>query len=254
MKTLSVRIVLLLIPLLALATGCGDPPTSSNENRLSGTLHGKVELYDMRGNPLADHSGVKVTAEGTSYQAVTGADGIWQIKDLPAGTYNLRFSKDGFNDHRIISYGFVGGGDDYLRELPSMVATPTGFEFTGFTVDISNEFLQFSGSISNPDLKDLPVVIYLGRTPEVSSTSNDHFYFFKAQVFHYPATDPIRDTHFDLSFESLRRQFSLPPGSTIYARAYIGTPRYTAYYDPSRYIAVRTDLSKGSDVISFTIP
>ncbi len=251
MNTHGARITLLLIPLLALAAGCGDAPTSG---RLTGTLHGKVDLYDMRDTRLADHSGVKVTADGTTYQAFTGPDGTWTMEHLPAGIYNLRFSKEGFNDHRIVSYGFVGGGDDYLREIPAMVTTPTGFEFTGFTAETTATLVKLMGSISNPALKDLPVYIYLGRTPEVSSTSNDILYSFKTTTFYYPATDPIHDRYINVSLVDLRNRYGLLSGDTVYARAYIATPHYSSYYDPSRYMNIRTDLSKGSDVISFTIP
>jgi Carboxypeptidase regulatory-like domain len=100
-----------LIGALAFAA-CGTNP--NGPERLTGNLHGGIELRDECNAVAGSFAGVKITIEGTSFSAVTDANGIWEVKNLPAGTYVISYSKDGYFTEKIEGYQFVGGGDAYV--------------------------------------------------------------------------------------------------------------------------------------------
>lgn len=61
-----------------------------------------------------DHSGVRISIDGTSYSTVSDSKGRWELHDVLPGTYNISFTKDKFAMEKIIAYRFVGNGTDYL--------------------------------------------------------------------------------------------------------------------------------------------
>lgn len=61
-----------------------------------GVIRGQVVLLDMVNEPLADASGVQVAVNGTQIMATTGADGVFVLEGVAAGTYSLSATKQGF--------------------------------------------------------------------------------------------------------------------------------------------------------------
>jgi hypothetical protein len=89
--------LLILSSLVILCTSCGEPDGGEGWI-LTGDLFGKVETFDEFGYPLPDHSGVKVTIEGTEplLETMTDSSGNYSFEELKTGTYHLVFSKDDF--------------------------------------------------------------------------------------------------------------------------------------------------------------
>ncbi len=244
---------LLLSAALVLATGCAkDLPTQPTPR--TGTLHGAVWLHDTWGKRLTDHSGVTVSIEGTPYQAITQPGGEWAMPDLPAGTYTVKLAKDGFSEHRFFGYGFVGGGDAYMNEA-FMALRPANFEFTSFELMPKEHGIRFSAFISRPEMENLPASIYIGTTPDVSSDPGNHLHEVGFSVApSAPSNDPAEDEWVHLPYDELRA-LGVPPGTTLYCRAYLATSLYGGYYDPVKRATVWTNRSATtSDVIRFTLP
>jgi hypothetical protein len=93
---------------------CGDdatvnPPT---DNNLSGTIAGRVVLFDEYGDSLTNHSGVavKLVNENKSYSATTDASGNYRLEKVIAGIYTLSLEKEGWNTQKEEQLQFVGNG------------------------------------------------------------------------------------------------------------------------------------------------
>lgn len=88
---------------------------------LEGSLTGYVYTFDEFANRLPDRSGVLVTARGLKgYVAFTDACGRFEFKDLPTGTYQLKFLKEGFGT-------LIQEGIQHLGGMP----TTLGLSFSG---------------------------------------------------------------------------------------------------------------------------
>jgi hypothetical protein len=90
-------------------TGVAGPAGPSGNNGLNGnlldtgTLNGKLSVYDEYSWPLPDLSGVKVslTVNNTAQSVLSDKSGNYQFNGLPAGTYNLSFEKNGYGTMKM---------------------------------------------------------------------------------------------------------------------------------------------------------
>jgi hypothetical protein len=93
---------------------CGGNPSDPG-SRLTGNLHGVIEVLDeCRSNTDGGGAGVTITIEGTSFTTTTNANGAWEVKGLPAGTYTITYGKPGYFTEKVEGFQFVGGGDAYV--------------------------------------------------------------------------------------------------------------------------------------------
>ncbi|MBP7552081.1 MAG: cadherin-like beta sandwich domain-containing protein [Spirochaetes bacterium] len=74
----------------------------------TGRLTGNVKLSDM----TTDMFGSFVYAEGTSYIAATDGTGDFCIKDIPVGTYNIIFYREGYNTYRKVGVTITAAVDN----------------------------------------------------------------------------------------------------------------------------------------------
>ncbi|MDB5032817.1 MAG: CarboxypepD reg-like domain [Chlorobi bacterium] len=56
---------------------------------------------------------VTISIKGTTFTAVTAADGTWKITGLPQGTYTLTATRTGYFTYTDRAFRFVGHGDDH---------------------------------------------------------------------------------------------------------------------------------------------
>jgi hypothetical protein len=100
-----------LILCIILFAGCSknDCPVCSTK---TGNIMGRVELHDEDVNLIGNNSGVTVTLKGTNYSSQTDSSGNWLLKDVPAGIYDVIFSKPGYDTLFVFGYQFIGNGTD----------------------------------------------------------------------------------------------------------------------------------------------
>jgi len=101
-----------------------------------GNMVGYVYTFSEFVELLEDHSGVFITTRSKSayYQTITDRNGRFEFKNLPAGTYELNFVKEGFSILKHFGVKHLGGeptilgmrfdynyGSDpyFLREIPT---------------------------------------------------------------------------------------------------------------------------------------
>jgi hypothetical protein len=106
MKYRQLSLVIMSLVFLSV-TGCKNTIT---EPELKGSLVGFVFTFDEYANPFEDHSDVKVTALGNDqFSTFTDQKGRFEFLDLPAGTYELHFEKDGFGILKQFGIQHLGG-------------------------------------------------------------------------------------------------------------------------------------------------
>ena len=104
-------VVFLLPAMLALAACSKDPAspnTSNNQPVTYGSYVGTVVLHGVNSKPLLDQSGTRVTINGTSYDTTTDANGNFVLAHVASGTYNITFTKPGFDTVTVFGDRFSG--------------------------------------------------------------------------------------------------------------------------------------------------
>lgn len=282
MTILSLRFAFPLLLVLLFGAGCGgsDPfDPNDPDNRLKGKMNGEVQLFGDC-NEVVDPSGVTVTLEGTSYSAVTDANGIWSISDLPAGTYDLMYSRDGYTRQKSCCFQFVGGGtavapypytyvslgklvgntiedcsageffDAYVIVQDTVVSphSPGGVQIIQDTVSGTNttlNFLEFRFTGELPECGQY-VTIFFGRDDAVSSTPGR---WEKMLRMNFQQND-VRIVH----LAEIAKNQGFVEGDELYLALYPGN--YRSYRDPETgdqvYDLNYTDATK-SEVVSFTV-
>ena len=108
-------VLLLLLSSLVLVACESDPIAPA------GDISGYASLRDERGERLADHSGMRVQLRGTNLSALTDTSGYFTISGVPAGIYDLDYSKPGFASNQFRAFQFVGGGTAYLSSVVELI-------------------------------------------------------------------------------------------------------------------------------------
>ena len=109
MNPKAVLILSLIALLFGLNRGCDSDPEYLPG--LEGRMVGYLYSFDEFGTLLEDHSGFRITALGHvgTYQAISDAKGRFEFIDLPTGTYELHFEKDGFGTLMQFGVQHLGG-------------------------------------------------------------------------------------------------------------------------------------------------
>ena len=103
----NVRILFICAIALFTIPSCKETTVSSG---VPGDIIGTIQLYDTNYVAMTENSGVKVSLESTTYSALSDANGKWHLTNIPAGTYTLVFSKDGYATRKQQDFEFTGNG------------------------------------------------------------------------------------------------------------------------------------------------
>lgn len=176
MKYSFVNLTLILI-LLILATSCSK---EIDYNLLEGNLKGVV--YSNGEYP------VQVLLEGHNYKKATTTDysGNYSFTGIKTGTYNLKFTKEGFGTHYLYGFSYIGGDSVTetipfvnLAHLPDASISELTLNMTIETIrteyyTIINKNINWSAVIkgSAPNL-----MAYLSSDPNVSYNNYKQHYF-----------------------------------------------------------------------------
>jgi hypothetical protein len=87
----------------------------------AGDISGYASLRDERGERLTDQSGMRIQLRGTNFSTLTDTAGRWTISGVPAGIYDLDYSKPGFASNQFRAFQFVGGGTAYLGTVVELI-------------------------------------------------------------------------------------------------------------------------------------
>jgi hypothetical protein len=90
-------------------------PVSVNDGP-RGTYVGHIVQYGVNGISSSDQGGARVSLEGTPYSASTDHFGTYILKDVPAGTYTLHFTKPLYDTAVLTHYALAPSGDGTLPD------------------------------------------------------------------------------------------------------------------------------------------
>ena len=94
MRTFGYHSAVCLLGLLGFVASCWNASAATPSN---GTVKGTVLDRETRA-PLP---GVNIAVEGTTTGTITDADGLFEMLNLPNGTYTLTFSMIGYRSGRV---------------------------------------------------------------------------------------------------------------------------------------------------------
>ncbi len=124
---------------------------ASNVDQITGNIVGNVITYDQYGNMLSDEL-TKVTINSTEFSTNTDNAGYYEIKNIPVGTYTIKYDSKKTGNH--IKHGVqIVGGDNAVHiddvVLVEKSTTTIGSIYIGYhkiegklTVDENHEKLQ----------------------------------------------------------------------------------------------------------------
>ncbi len=179
---------------------------------LEGNLVGYVYTFDEFANPKEDHHGVLVTAYGVAQinQAHTDANGRFEFRQLPAGTYELHMEKDGYGTMKefgvqhlggeptILGFNFNGPNSSsafFIYELPTAKITnlsmtndalSCGFDFTGEEPEIIYLLILLSDEENFPGDK-IKEIVKLGLV----NVNGDYQGFLNRDYLHFETGETV---------------------------------------------------------------
>lgn len=225
-----------------LIIGCtgkqGDPgpagavgANGTNGSPTLGSMVGAISLLDTQGQPLADFSGANVALDNTNISATTRTDGTFTIGNVPAGTYDITFTKAGFGTSKAISVVYAGGpASIYIlangQKIMRLAQFPI-FTISNFTVNISSGNIVASGTNSSSGQ-----VIFFAHTTNTVSNLN------------YTRLGASQPGQTSFSNVVVTATSNFASGSTVYVIAYplnsSGSEYFSIVFNKSFFTAVGT--------------
>ncbi len=216
---------------------------------LSGQAIGYVALYDEQRNTMSDNSGVEVILEGSNPRKVvyTDENGQFIFNDILTGTYNVIFKKDGYCQHKIVSFQVVGGNEPISLYQTNLYALPDMNIDNLVITDLEQEYIvYFKVTVEVSDFEDgeyFSLRYYLSDNEDVSCSN-------------YISTDIVTySINYSLDFNIQIDTNKFPVGSELYMIMY---PAYGYQYyidiETGKEIYTTIKVENASPVTSITIP
>lgn len=116
-------------------------PETIIENQNTSFAFGNINVLDKYGKLTGDNSGVKVKIEGNgiSRELVTNNTGRYEFKEIPAGSYQLTFQKEGLviigkpmevNGYTAATSTFIGPVAEHLLVIDSAIVRNQEIQMT----------------------------------------------------------------------------------------------------------------------------
>jgi hypothetical protein len=243
---------------ISFLNSCKDDDTAVS-SRLTGDLTGNVILVNSDMNTVQDRSGATVSAEGTTFSAMTDTAGYWTIKGLPAGTYSVSFTKPGYDIYKNTSFQFVGGGllwfelgSVTLYQPPSYTITldtikPRSISRDSVADSISGIYGHFSVIPSDAKPLSWRIIISKDPNPSIDPTTEVDYFDFQSGNGSYAGKNP-NDFIIDLGYFNFS---NIQSGQTLYVRAYPTGNGLRGYFDVKTHSNVYTGYGAASNILSF---
>jgi hypothetical protein len=216
----------------------GPPGASGTSSTLSGTISGRVILYDSVGDPINDNSGATVSLDYTNpvEQGTSNADGIFSIANVNAGNYDLSVSKAGFGTTHILNFLHPGGmNPSHTGNIDLGEKISSNLDIKKFSIDTASfnyfHFYNITVTLVHPQKTIDPVVMYFNSLPGVTKETSE--YSFRAGFFQQDDSTLVFS------------QFQIPGSNFLdkilgqdyfYAAAAIDNPHLINYVDSLGYL------------------
>lgn len=193
MKSKSLFPTLLLF--ISFIISCSEDLVYPNQK---GDIYGYIQLIDKEGNPFTDYSNVTVSLRG-SINATTKSEksGRFVFKETRAGSYDLEFEKEGFENFKILGVSHLGGASTIINDVTNsfIIGQKADFKILQYEIEINKDdpLLEFISvkftldkSIEYTLNKTFPsILVYVGENNRVSSTN----YLMVLPIDFYPSNN-----------------------------------------------------------------
>jgi hypothetical protein len=231
-----------------LALACGRDSISGPSGA---TLSGSVALQDAWGNDLDDFSGVKVSVDGSSLQAVTDKSGSWRIDDVPSGRHDITLAKATFGTMRILGQDVTGSSANAPKI--TMAATPTVqalIDSIYVTTLSGMSFYFVDGHLSAPppaNSKLTVAVIFLSKSETVSPDPATYDQWNAS----FGVDGQSSEFTMALPFDGMRASFGA--GTQLFVAGYSNSAACSCYDDPATKKRVFTNTGPRGNVVRLTV-
>lgn len=227
------RKFLWLLPIIisSLFFGCDEDEIGLN---LTGGIKGNVNAYNLHFDE--DNDSILVTIKGSDplIAGYTDSLGNYEIIDIPSGTYNIIFTKDGYGETQIQGVQIVGGGEAIEQEQVIISEIPK-VRIENFSSVFTNNIVELKGSFSYSTCEYFYMTVFLSDSPNVSKEN-----------YKYQITRKIENKSFSFYLDDLIT--SKYSGLTIYICACLGYP--SVYYDIESNKNIYTGYGESSETLS----
>lgn len=238
-----------LILILLLFSGCEKSELEQLD--LKGTLKGKIYTLDEFGYQNSDNENILIKLEGSEplLSIITDTSGIYEIKDIPSGTYNLIISKEGYGEYQRQGIQIVGGNEPLYFNSSIIEESTTTIE--GLSLEIVNSSeIYLKGIVTHNYIIDewsprIPAIRYFIHN---SNNPSDNNYLQTGSVSFNGDSGSQMESRLYVDMNLF------PSGSKIYVIVYGCYGYEYGYYDILTNQYKYTSLGKGSNIASITIP
>jgi hypothetical protein len=240
------KILALLILASLMFTGCEKSETGPG---LKGTIKGRVSTFNEFGYQTFDNNSISIQLEGSDplISDVSDDTGRYEIKDIPAGTYNLVLSKEGYGNYIMQGFQVVGGNEPLYLYTSLIEKSSTAIE--DLTMEVVNDSEIYVKGIVTHRHNELwsssPAIVFFIHKANNPSEVN---YLQTQQVLFRG------DSGTQLSSALFLDRALFPSGSKIFVIAYGRAMFDTMYYDILSNRYYYTNLGTGSNIATITIP
>jgi hypothetical protein len=254
------KLIPVIVTVLALiATGCKNTITQPD---LTGSLVGFVYTFDEYANLQDDHSKVIVTALGMDHFSTrTDKNGRFEFKDLPAGTYELNFEKEGFGTLKQFGIQHLGGKPTILgMSFDQSINGSAFFIYRMPTIEIANLSIEKDTltaelvfSTATPEFHTLQVYYSNKETFETSEAQLVNLVFLEKKNNLYKGKIYNTELHFTMGEKVYFRACELNrrSGITLYYNKIIAGIDY--YNDLTTNAIIYPNIGNESEQYSFVL-
>lgn len=219
-----------LFAILGFGISSCDDDTLLSPSEPSGEVVGFISLINEFGAPLNDYSGVLVTILDslTEKTAVTDQQGKFTLSDVPRGSYDITFEKNGYGVEKLFGVQ-VSGGTQPLVIHDIAVHQLNTTNITTFDIIIGQESVwsppqvQVTIALDPFATKRRSFIVFV----HTSNTVSDKNYRFSKVMSINQASGFYNEPLFDFEFLS---QFEV--GTKLYFVAYSLSTGQEGYFDP----------------------
>jgi hypothetical protein len=232
---MKLYIIFVLTNILIILSGCDK----NEENSFpKGSIVGFVHLIDENGNVSNDRSGVNVSIEGIAKSAITNEIGRVELTNVPAGTYNILFSKEGYGTCKISSFQFIGGNFPALLNQTILYKQPQ-IVIQNIEISLMETFIDMLVEI--PPTRKYKFQAFVKNSPDVSNL--DYDFSFTSSRSGAPVT---QFNHFVMMNDT-----TYLPGEKLYLATYfVNTEEELNSFDYEKEKYYYTSARKATDVLS----
>lgn len=219
--------ILVVLCASVIITGCkkDDDPVKPV---VTGTINGSVKLYNYYGAQSANAANVIVTASEANLSDTTDANGRWEIKNLPAGTYTITFTRWGCGAWKVYGYKYDA---DVTKTLDTVALSQTPsytiYNLNKMVTPASPDEVDLIGMFTGTDMPTGTkyIRLFIGANADVSSLPSKHAFSVRtASTTKDYAAVVKSNTFINNGFAS---------GAKVYIAAYTESVLSTSYIDPA---------------------